>query len=240
MRAKERHKRYTLCRFFFFLCSHAIWLTGEKCYFFPDAVQFILIFVSRHRSLTAWVLERRRAYSLPPPAQHNSCNIFNHKSPLSSPFLAPFIPFPPSRRPPLPAITDCFSRHQPPASLPATASLSLFTTSTHLRHSSSPCLFRSSLRPKPSPEKTPHALAAAGEVASLQTRKIHLEQPSAASLPPSELSREEVPHISSSFQRSPAPSWISLLSNYFFSISLLLSYLFLEPLPALSLHDLHV
>lgn len=75
-----------------------------------------------------------------------------------------------------------FGRPPPPAfSLPL---LPLFTTHPRLCRYASPPLSSSS---PPPPKKAPHALAAAEEVASLQTRKIHLEQP-AASLAPSELS----------------------------------------------------
>ena len=150
--------------------------------------------------------------------QHNNCNIFNHKSPLSL-FLASFISFPP---PLLPSISDCFSYHLYPRLSTAyhyQKDLSLHTTPLLLFLFSAASLIQSPtstqrslllalplslppiFSPHPSlsrfaplslspsnPRKKTHALAAAVEVALLQTRKIHLEQPSAAFLAPSEIS----------------------------------------------------
>lgn len=148
--------------------------------------------------------------------QCNSCNIFNHKSPHSPP-VPRTIYFFPSHWPPLPSITDCLchhlsfplipsSRQQPYNTIaeihhstivlillwfslsplpPPSAPLALPSLlSFYDFHSSSPLIsLPSNLSPKAA-----HGLAAAEEVASLQTRKIHLEQPSAVSLPLSELS----------------------------------------------------
>lgn len=127
MKAKERHKYYTRrpCPLLVQLEYVNVWFSSfvehsieKQIVTFPDAVPFILIFVSPHHNLTAWVLEHHQAITF---------LLYNTRAVIFSVTNLP--PFPifrsiyffPSLWPPLPAITDCFSHHLfslPPHSSP--------------------------------------------------------------------------------------------------------------------------
>lgn len=229
----------------------------KECYF---ADPFILIFVSLHHSLTARLLEQHQAITnlpslpiprsiyffpshwLPLPA---ITDCFSHHLSFSS--TPPSLPpsgnsWTPSERSTIEHFpTPIILSHPSVAALFFLPLLPIFTTHPALPLHASPSLSISlSLHPAP-PKST--TCSGSGRRSSLITNK---ENPFGAavccfSLAPSELSWEEMPHISplSSSLLLFSPSWISLLTNYFslfFSFSL--SYLFLEPLASSPLYYL--
>lgn len=163
-----------------------------------------LTFAFLRYSLKAWVSSILSSIT-------SSCHIFNHKSPFSSYsslplFLSLSI-----------ATTTCNNwlllshlSFVPPPSRSLWL-LPIFTTYPLLALYCPPFFSPSD------PLKTPHAPASAEKVASLQTRKIHLELPSAASVPSSPrvwtLLRRNAPHL---FSFQLTTSLLSLLDFHCF------------------------